>query len=197
MPGCQVRRVTDANLHVSRPLDRHPSPVKESDHENAPRARRAAHARSRQPCFCRYRRTTHGGTLQYTAHGGEPNELYISLQDRLTIQDGTVGTRDTLFVRAIYPATINAGSGDDRVRSSVGNDWLFGGPGNDTLDATSGSDLLLGGSRDDTITSQDGVRDRISCGPGWDRVSIDPIDVVGSGCEIVNGPIVAALGPLG
>jgi hypothetical protein len=178
----------------------------------------------------------HGGTMRYATAAGELNELYINLQDgRFTIQDGTVGSRDTLYVRATppcehdttpqpswslidaycpvggvtriaialrdgddvlslggigpldYPAKVDAGVGNDRIRGGSRDDSLFGGPGDDTLDGAGGADLLSGGGGDDVIDAQDGVADRIACGAGLDRVTSDALDRVDASCEIVNG----------
>jgi Ca2+-binding RTX toxin-like protein len=178
----------------------------------------------------------HGGTLRYSAAAGEMNELFVNLQEgRFTIQDGTVGTRDTLYVRATppcehdttpqpswmlidaycptagvkrlaidlrdgddvlslggigpldYPAKVQAGAGNDRIRGGSRDDRLFGERGDDTLDGAGGADLLSGGGGDDVIDAQDAVVDRVVCGPGLDRVSSDAIDRVDGSCEIVNG----------
>jgi len=46
------------------------------------------------------------------------------------------------------------------------NDVLKGGPGSDTLNGGLGKDVLDGGRGRDLIVAVDGVRDKISCGPG-------------------------------
>ena len=45
--------------------------------------------------------------------------------------------------------------------------------------------MILGGAGNDIIGARDGAVDRISCGPGRDRVLADPQDVVARDCERV------------
>jgi Ca2+-binding RTX toxin-like protein len=58
--------------------------------------------------------------------------------------------------------------------------------GNDRLDGGRGTDLVVAGSGNDVVRSRDGTHDRITCGPGRDRVAADAADRVGSDCEVVR-----------
>jgi Ca2+-binding RTX toxin-like protein len=86
--------------------------------------------------------------------------------------------------------TIDAGAGDDEVRGEDGNDVLKGGDGNDKLFGGSGADSIDGGNGDDTIQSNDGVVDKVACGPGNDSVVADTVDEL-TDCETVQRQIVA------
>jgi hypothetical protein len=63
-----------------------------------------------------------------------------------------------------------------------GHDRLIGGPKADNLTGGRGSDLLRGGKGNDLIRAIDNQRDRVLCGPGFDRAKVDGIDIV-RGCE--------------
>jgi Ca2+-binding RTX toxin-like protein len=75
--------------------------------------------------------------------------------------------------------------GADTILGLAGNDLLDGGAGNDTLVGGPGRDTLLGRSGNDVLSVRDGQRDRVSCGPGRDRVLADRSDVVARDCEHV------------
>jgi Ca2+-binding RTX toxin-like protein len=68
-------------------------------------------------------------------------------------------------------------SGDDTVLGSGAGDSLAGG---------SGTDVLSGRAGNDSIRIRDGVRDRVTCGSGRDRVSADRSDNVARDCEVVS-----------
>jgi Ca2+-binding RTX toxin-like protein len=86
--------------------------------------------------------------------------------------------------------TIDAGAGDDEVRGEEGNDTLKGGDGNDKLFGGSGADTIDAGNGDDTIQSNDGVADKVACGPGNDSVVADTVDDL-TDCEAVQRQFVA------
>ena len=69
---------------------------------------------------------------------------------------------------------INTLGGADAVDAAAGNDVVVGGR----------ADLLLGGEGYDRIVARDGARDRIRCGPQFDTVVADRLDIIG-GCERV------------
>ena len=75
--------------------------------------------------------------------------------------------------------------GADTILGLAGNDLLDGGAGNDTLIGGPGRDTLFGRSGNDVLSVRDGRRDRVSCGPGRDRVIADRLDIVGRDCEHV------------
>ena len=86
------------------------------------------------------------------------------------------------------------GAGRDRLDGGTGRDVLRGGGGGDRLVGGRDADVLRGGSGPDNIRARDGVRDRIACGPGRDRATLDSKDVILNAtyeqphgdCEIVH-----------
>lgn len=82
---------------------------------------------------------------------------------------------------------VDAGPSNDIVHTYANDDVLLGGAGRDFLYAGNGEDAVRGGSGRDWIqVSGDGRVDRVSCGPGRDYVSADPIDKVTRDCERVE-----------
>ncbi|MEJ7786338.1 MAG: M28 family peptidase [Solirubrobacteraceae bacterium] len=77
---------------------------------------------------------------------------------------------------------------DDVIAGGAGDDHVVGGVGNDQLRGDAGNDVLRGGSGNDRIHARDGFPDRISCGPGRDRVIADRKDRISPGCETVRRP---------
>lgn len=73
--------------------------------------------------------------------------------------------------------SLSGGAGNDVILGRRGNDFLSGGPGRDVLD---------GGPGDDRISAEYDTRDRVTCGPGFDTVTADPVDVVSPTCELVS-----------
>jgi hypothetical protein len=71
---------------------------------------------------------------------------------------------------------IDGGNGDDRLSGDRGNDRIDGDRGDDRIDAVGGEDRVFGGSGDDRIDSEDGKRDRVDCGRGFDVVDADRKD---------------------
>lgn len=76
----------------------------------------------------------------------------------------------------------------DRMLGYAGNDWLRGLGGGDVVDGGPGQDTLSGGPGDDLIRARDGVRDKIFCGGGRDRVVADETDRAYADCESVERP---------
>lgn len=86
---------------------------------------------------------------------------------------------------------LTGGNGPDRLVGTAENDVLRGLGGNDVLIGRGDSDRLLGGSGNDRINATDPGRpegDFVNCGPGFDRVMVDPSteDVVAANCERVR-----------
>lgn len=75
----------------------------------------------------------------------------------------------------------------DRIVGNGSANTIDGAGGNDTIDGAGGADTLIGGDGDDTISAQDGTIDRIDCGPGNDKATLDPEDVA-VGCETRETP---------
>ena len=85
---------------------------------------------------------------------------------------------------------LRTGASPDQVRGDTGNDDLATGAGADVVDGGLGYDVLDGGDGDDLLRDADGLSDRITCGPGSDRVEADTLDIVGADCEAVERRLV-------
>jgi Ca2+-binding RTX toxin-like protein len=70
------------------------------------------------------------------------------------------------------------------MHGGAGRDTVYGGPGNDVINGGTGIDTIVASYGKDTIRSRDGVRDFIFCGPDFDKVIADRLDLV-RGCEYV------------
>lgn len=92
---------------------------------------------------------------------------------------------------------LNGAIGNDRVYGKLGNDALNGGPGkdhlssgrgSDTINAAYGADRVLGGSGNDAINvATAGPAARVNCGPGRDKVRLNPEEVRrAKNCEAVR-----------
>ena len=140
-----------------------------------------------------------GRAVVYDAAPGEYNELSIMLQSgQFTIQDGTLGTRDTLYVQAQPPCEhdqtpqpstglIDAfcpASGVSRIAVVVGdgNDFVSIGGMTSTdypsaIDAGDGADRVWGGPQDDVIHGGAG-NDTLTGNAGRDELFGDAGDDV-------------------
>jgi hypothetical protein len=74
--------------------------------------------------------------------------------------------------------TINGNLGADAVYGGNGEDKLYGGGNDDYMQAGIKSDYIGTGSGKDVVAAKDGFRDQIYCGSSFDRVYVDPIDVL-------------------
>ena len=61
---------------------------------------------------------------------------------------------------------------------------MNGGSGNDAIAGGLSNSIIRGGSGADRILAVNGRRDRINCGPGRDRATVDAQDSVNN-CEVV------------
>ena len=142
-----------------------------------------------------------GDTLHYVAAPGEFNALTIMLQgDRFTIQDGSTGNRDTLYVTAQPPCYRDATplpdpglidaycppAGVNRIAVELGdqNDYagiggmtptdfpatIDGGDGADTIYGGPQADVIHGGPGNDTLQGNAG-RDVLSGDEGDDTIN--------------------------
>lgn len=73
--------------------------------------------------------------------------------------------------------------GDDGLYGQNGSDKVYGGPGGDLIEGGYGTDYLNGGAGSDEIKAQDGQKDTIVCGDGYDRVYYDGALDTLQGCE--------------
>ena len=77
------------------------------------------------------------------------------------------------------------GAGNDRLRGDGGNDTLSGGSGNDTLAGAGGRNSYSAGAGKDTVNARNRKRERVNCGSGRDKATVDRSDKV-RGCERVR-----------
>ena len=70
------------------------------------------------------------------------------------------------------------GGGRDTLRGDSGDDALAGGPGNDTLSGGGGRNGYSAGSGNDTVEARNRQRERVDCGPGRDKATVDRSDRV-------------------
>ena len=68
------------------------------------------------------------------------------------------------------PNQLSGGDGDDTIRGRGGGDRLIGG---------AGLDALFGDDGDDTLEANDGLADRVDCGPNADAANLDLADSTG------------------
>jgi predicted metalloprotease len=73
----------------------------------------------------------------------------------------------------------------DELRGHAGDDVIRGGAEGDLLVGGSGRDVFGGGNGNDRIFARDSEVDRVTCGPGRDRVVADAQDRVAEDCEVV------------
>jgi Ca2+-binding RTX toxin-like protein len=116
-----------------------------------------------------------GGAGDDELHGGPGNDNLDGNQgnDRVFGEPG----HDDL-TGGVGNDRINGAAGRDDLAGGGGTDKVEGGAGSDEVEGGAGSDVIHGGPGDDKILSKDGNRDRIDCGPGWDRAVADKIDVL-------------------
>jgi Ca2+-binding RTX toxin-like protein len=81
--------------------------------------------------------------------------------------------------------SIASGAKADYVSAGDGNDVVRSGGGPDTINPGPGRDLVSAGTGSDHIIANDGERDVIDCGPGYDSVRADSLDVL-TNCEHVR-----------
>jgi len=106
--------------------------------------------------------------------GGERGE-----RDRLTsIEDVYGGEGDDVLRGTNGANLLDGGPGDDKLIGRRGNDILSGGGGKDTLRGDAGTDDLNGGRGADRLFARDRAIDGVDGGPGRDRASVDPLDIV-------------------
>ncbi len=123
--------------------------------------------------------------------GGDANDKLLggTGKDRLKGDDG----RDSLYGGASNDVLdggfgrdmLAGGDGDDQLLGGADDDRLFGEAGTDRLVGGKGSNLIDGGTGNDSINARNGVKDRVICGVGRDRVTADSVDRL-NGCEIVT-----------
>jgi Ca2+-binding RTX toxin-like protein len=99
--------------------------------------------------------------------------------------DGQAGEGDTI---AADIEGAFGGLGNDTLVGNALNGVLMGFEGNDDLRDAGGTDTLDAGVGNDTIDSVDSVADVVTCGPGTDKATSDPVDAVAADCEPPGSP---------
>ena len=98
---------------------------------------------------------------------------------------------------AVYgrPFELESGEGGSLIIGGQGSDTLAGGPGAEGLVPGPGVDSVDAGGGNDVVLTADRGRDRIDCGPGWDRLFATIKDVAVHSCERLRvAPFGALLG---
>ncbi len=80
---------------------------------------------------------------------------------------------------------VSGGRGADKSKGGSGRDKVKGGSGRDRLSGGSGRDKLKSGGGSDRVKARDGKRDKVNCGRGRDRATVDANDRVRK-CERVK-----------
>jgi RTX calcium-binding nonapeptide repeat (4 copies) len=150
------------------------------------------------PTFLDVRGTPAADRLSFAAGGINLNgddDTDVTGQFSVLLVEGTGGD-DVISPQADYAAAaarrvLLGGGGRDTLTATPdgaflhgGNDRdrLIGGARADNLTGGRGRDLIRGGKGRDLVRAIDNFRDRVSCGPGFDRAKVDGIDRV-RGCE--------------
>ena len=98
-----------------------------------------------------------------------------------------------LLSRPAVARTIGGTSRADTLVGTATGDRLYGYGGADRIFGRGGTDYLYGGAGDDLLVADDdGARDYVYCGPGYDRVYARGNDWVAGNCErVVRTPALA------
>jgi Ca2+-binding RTX toxin-like protein len=119
------------------------------------------------------------GTLSVKVNG-ESYQVEMAKGQALTLRTGdgndVVDVASDVKVNLI----VDAGKGDDTVKTGAGDDIVLGGDGNDTINTGAGSDYIEGGNGNDTINAGSG-NDVVYGGDGDDKLS------GGAGNDYVEG----------
>jgi Ca2+-binding RTX toxin-like protein len=108
-----------------------------------------------------------------------------------------IDLEDTVTGCEVIEHRISGDNGDDTLTGTPyndifdgygGDDVLIGLDGDDTFYPGDGEDTIAGGAGDDWIGAWSEVADAdtITCGPGFDTVGADALDVVAADCENVT-----------
>lgn len=81
---------------------------------------------------------------------------------------------------------LKGGDDSDRLSGGQGRDTVGGGAGDDRISGGQGADKLRGGAGNDMLNAADGARDRVKCGGGRDKATVDSRDKVSRSCEKVK-----------
>jgi hypothetical protein len=108
-------------------------------------------------------------------HGGDDTICAGDGNDRVRGSSG-----DDLLLGEGGNDDVRGGTGDDRMGGGGGPDRVDGGTGDDVLDEQNlggvGHDRLFGGPGRDIVRTAGGASDKINCGTGADRATLDRFD---------------------
>ena len=113
-----------------------------------------------------------GWIIEVICPRGGKNVVRIDVADR----------EDKVTVREAQGAPLMA----TQILGGVGSDGITGGSATDQIDPGVGEDQVDSGAGDDDIRLRDGSPDKVICGPGDDRVEVEPADTVDPSCETVD-----------
>jgi Ca2+-binding RTX toxin-like protein len=150
------------------------------------------------PTFLNVRGTQAADRLSFGAGGINLNgddDTDVTGQFSVLLVEGR-GSDDLLSPQPDYTTAAGrrvmlGGAGRDRLIATPdgaflhggnGRDRLIGGARADNLTGGRGNDLIRGGKGRDLIRAIDNRKDRVSCGPGFDRAKVDGVDRI-KGCE--------------
>jgi Ca2+-binding RTX toxin-like protein len=111
-----------------------------------------------------------------------PESFVASGENSVTID--SAGGRDTI-IGSSQADLLRAGGDFDSVNGAAGDDTIFGGDGGDTLRGGPGRDQLFGEALDDFLFAENGDRDTVDGGDGFDNADLDEELDTQSNIEIV------------
>ncbi|WP_129134970.1 M91 family zinc metallopeptidase [Luteimonas sp. YGD11-2] len=95
------------------------------------------------------------GTLDVEVNG-ESYAVRLTERQELTLRTGGGNDTITASPNVTVNLVIDAGAGDDVIRTGMGDDRIFGGDGNDTIETIGGRNDIDGGNGDDTLIGGNG-----------------------------------------
>lgn len=120
-----------------------------------------------------------GGDVEDLAGGDGPDRLVGNGRRNALVAGGGrdvlagLGGNDALDGQAAHGHPADDG---DRMLGGSGDDSLTGGAGNDVLVGGAGRDFVQAGPGSDAMLLRDDAGDRVECGGGRDRLSLDRLD---------------------
>ena len=124
-------------------------------------------------------------TLRIEARATEPGPLrtFVEFPQGPDASDPRHENDRVVATGTVAGCTLTGTDGADVLAGTAHRDVVCGADGNDTITGGAGPDSIYAGDGDDVVLARDGRGDRVSCGPGRDRVRADRIDALG-GCEV-------------
>ncbi len=136
-----------------------------------------------------------GGPTTFVGGAGTDVADYSARTDNLAVYlDGSKPSGDAADPTDTFDGTterVYAGSGNDLIVGTAGNNALYGNAGDDTLVSNGGTDALFGGAGNDTLNARDGGATYIDGGPGTDVANVDATGDTTINVETVNKPTTA------